>query len=47
MEETLAMLSSGGEVERLRRELEESKGRMEVSSGFLRDAAGEFLQGRR
>ncbi|GMH87409.1 hypothetical protein TL16_g10847 [Triparma laevis f. inornata] len=46
MEESLRQLSSGMGVEKLRRELEESKKNMEKSSGFLKDAAGEFLQGK-
>jgi hypothetical protein len=46
LEESLKNLQSGSGVEKLRRELEESKRNMEMSSGYLKDAAGEFLQGK-
>ncbi|GMI00214.1 hypothetical protein TrVE_jg8519 [Triparma verrucosa] len=46
LEESLKNLQSGLGVEKLRRELEESKRNMEMSSGYLKDAAGEFLQGK-
>ncbi|GMI44434.1 hypothetical protein TrCOL_g2683 [Triparma columacea] len=45
MERLLMQLSSGGEVERLKRELEESQRNVESSKDFLRNAAGEFMRG--
>jgi len=47
MEQLLMQLSSGGEVARLKAELEASKRSVEASSDFLRSAAGDFLQAKR